>query len=346
LLAYDDTLADRARDALAGEDDVRERKMTYALPARRSTSYATLDRGMSLPGGCARYSKKMSSGFRASTDTIRAPHAVRATDTLEQRVARVEYVLAESHSGDRLVGDLRGELAEVAAQAERRGARLMHVVGELEKRLDGIEVAVNALDVSSITASWHAELQALEQRLRKELPQSVAPAAGEMHHASTADLQQLVDRLDDIEQARDALSVELSDLRESAAADRAALNERLVELAAQVVAQPELGPAEDDDSPADWPSPRAYVQLMVAVEGLQMRLAYHAKEVAELMGGHGVNERIEELNDLLLRLETAEETVRGERDSMLDQLDRLASRVDYRLNRLETTPAALGVETG
>lgn len=299
---------------------------------------------MSLPRGSARYSKKMSSGFRTSTDALRAPHAVRPNDTLEQRVARVEGVLMASPRGDRLVGDLRSELAEVAAQAERRSARAMHVVGELEKRLDGIEVAVHALDVSTITASWHAELQALEQRLRQEVAESAPPAAAGTH-ASTADLQLLADRLDDIERARETVVSELRDVRESVTADQAALNERLVGLAAQIDAPPEVEPADDADV-ADWPSARAYVQLMVAVEGLQMRLAYHEKEVAELMGGRGVNERIEELNALLGRLETAEDVVRGERDSMLDQLDRLASRVDFRLNKLETIPTAPSVETG
>ena len=300
---------------------------------------------MSLPRGYARYSKEMSSGFRTYAEALRAPHAVRPTDTLEQRITRVENDLAASPHGDRLVGDLRSELAEVAAQAERRGARAMHVVGELEKRLDGIEVAVQALDVSSITASWRADLQALEQRLRKEVAGLVAPTAGEAH-ASTADLKQLADRLDGIDRARDAVVTELRDVRESVAADQAALNEQLVGLAEQIGASPELEPAEDDDGVDDWPSARAYVQLMVAVEGLQMRLAYHEKEVAELMGGHSINERIVELNDLLLRLGTAEEVVRGERDSMLDQLDRLASRVDFRLNKLETIPTATSVETG
>jgi len=260
-------------------------------------------------------------------------------------MARVEDALTSSPRGDRLIGDLRGELAEVGAQAERHGARVMHVVGELEKRLGRIEADVAALDLSSITASWRVELLAHEQRLRQEIAERVAPpATADETHAPNAGLQELFDRLDDIERARDAVVTELSDLRESAAADRAVLDERLAELAAPIVAPLELEPA--DDGIADWPSERAYVHLMVAVEGLQMRLAYHEKEVAELMGGRGVNERIEELNDLLLRLETAEEVVRGERDSMLDGLDRLASRVDYRLNKLETIPTAPSVETG
>jgi len=283
--------------------------------------------------------------LHAPTGALRPPHVVRPTDTLEQRLTRVEDALTASPRGDRLIGDMRSELAEVGAQAERNGARVMHVVGELEKRLGRIEADVAALDTSSITASWRAELQAQEQRLRKEIAERVAaPAPADETQAPSASLQELFDRLDDIEHAREAMVTELSDLREGAAADNAALDERLAELAAQIVAPPELEPA--DDGVADWPSARAYVHLMVAVEGLQMRLAYHEKEVAELMGGRGINERIEELNDLLLRLGTAEEVVRGERDSMLDGLDRLASRVDYRLNKLETIPTAPSVETG
>ena len=284
--------------------------------------------------------------LRTSSGALRPPHAGRPDETLEQRVERIEDALAASPRGERLIGDLRSELAEVGAQAERRSARMMHVVGELEKRLGGIEADVAALDVSNITTSWRKELQALEQRLRKELAEREAPpATTEETHVPIASLQVLIDRLDEIERGRDAVVTELSDLRESATASDSALNERLAELVAQIGASPEVEPSDDDSVP-DWPSARAYVQLMVAVEGLQMRLAYHEKEVAELMSSRGVNERIEELNELLRRLETAENVVRGERDSMLDQLDRLASRVDYRLNKLETIPTAPSVETG
>ncbi len=286
------------------------------------------------------------SQLRTSSGSLRPPHAGRPNETLEQRIERIEDALAASPRGDRLIGDLRGELAEVGAQAERRGARMMHMVGELEKRLERIEADVAALNLSGITASWRKDLQALEQRLRKELAERESPpATTEETYAPIASLQALIGRLDEVERARDAVATELSDLRESATAGDVTLNQRLDELAAQIGAPPEVEPEADDGVP-DWPSARAYVQLMVAVEGLQMRLAYHEKEVAELMGGRGVNDRIEELNDLLRRLETTEDVVRGERDSMLDQLDRLASRVDYRLNKLETIPTAPSVETG
>jgi uncharacterized protein (DUF885 family) len=72
-----------------------------------------------------------------------------------------------------------------------------------------------------------------------------------------------------------------------------------------------------------------------------MRLAYHEKEVAEIAGGRGVDQRIDEMHHLMRRLENAEESVREERDTVLEQLDRVASRMDYRLQQLETPAPGL-----
>jgi len=47
-----------------------------------------------------------------------------------------------------------------------------------------------------------------------------------------------------------------------------------------------------------------------------------------------------DLGDLELRLEQAEEVARENRESVLVQLERLASRVEYRLDRLESEPPA------
>jgi hypothetical protein len=71
-----------------------------------------------------------------------------------------------------------------------------------------------------------------------------------------------------------------------------------------------------------------------------MRLAYHEKEVAEIAGGRGVDQRIDEMHHLLRRLENAEESVREERDTVLEQLERVASRMDHRLHQLETSSPA------
>ncbi len=68
-----------------------------------------------------------------------------------------------------------------------------------------------------------------------------------------------------------------------------------------------------------------------------MRLAYHEKAVAELAEARGVDDRIDEMNQLLRRLEYAGQSVRGEHDTVVDQLERIASRMDSRLQQLETT---------
>lgn len=203
------------------------------------------------------------------------PYAGRLALTLGRRLAIVEGSLAVAGAqAERVVGDVRGELAEAAVTAEGRQADL---------------------------------------------------AEG---------LQALAERLQQVERDRDAMAAQLLRGAESWATERAALQERVGELAARIV----TGPVPDAPAGGErdgWPTPRAFDQLRIAVEGLRMRLAYHEKEVAEIVGGRSVDERIDEMHHLMRRLENAEESVREERDTVLDQLERVASRMDYRLQQLE-----------
>ena len=77
-----------------------------------------------------------------------------------------------------------------------------------------------------------------------------------------------------------------------------------------------------------------------------MRLAYHEKSVAELAEARDVDDRIDDMQQLLGRLETAGQTVRGEQDSVVDQLERIASRMECGSEQLEPTAARRRPESG
>ena len=62
-----------------------------------------------------------------------------------------------------------------------------------------------------------------------------------------------------------------------------------------------------------------------------MRLAYHEKSVAELVRGRDVDDRIDDMERLLMRLEaTGGALARGDGASVLTRLERLADHVDSR----------------
>jgi uncharacterized coiled-coil protein SlyX len=68
-----------------------------------------------------------------------------------------------------------------------------------------------------------------------------------------------------------------------------------------------------------------------------MRLAYQEKEIAELTSDRRADERIVEMQELLHGLEAAGEQARSGRDDVLEQFERIASRMDHRLHELEAT---------
>jgi hypothetical protein len=117
------------------------------------------------------------------------------------------------------------------------------------------------------------------------------------------------------------------------------LQERVAELAARIVTGP-MPERDEAEGEGVWPFVRELDQLRIGMEGLRMRLAYHEKAVADLSGSRDVDGRIDELHLLLRRLENAGQHVRDERETVLDQLERIATRMDSRLQQLETSAVA------
>ena len=193
-------------------------------------------------------------------------------------------------------------------------------------------------------------------------------------------LDELTLRIERIERDRDAVTDELARTATSWAAERASLQERVSELAARIVTGPMPIGSTEDHGDAFAQSPQELDRLRIGVEGLRMRLAYHEKTVADLAGSRGVVQRLDELTarlDQLAAIVAAghaqhrhprlehraaapgpadpragdgradEPPRRGRalrhetREKMLDQMEKIASRMDWRLQRLE----AAGLET-
>ncbi len=105
---------------------------------------------------------------------------------------------------------------------------------------------------------------------------------------------------------------------------------------------------------------------LMAIERLGLRLGEHDRALAELMGTRGVTRRLDDLaaqledlaasgpavgdasegrssagasaevRSLARRMDEAEQSSRADREKLLDRLERMAAKLDWRLHRLET----------
>ncbi len=264
-----------------------------------------------------------------------APYSDGVALTLGKRIETVEgEVAVTSALAERIGFEVRDELADVAAAAERRRAALAAELAELTERLERLEDADGHETLARLAAVWRAELRALDVRLGDGLSalRAEITKGGRSDPKTDLVLQELIARIHTVETDRDAITAQLVRAAEIWAAERVALQERVAELAARIV----TGPTDFREGDV-WPSARAFDQLRISVEGLRMRLAYHEKEVAEVAGSRSTDQRLDEVRQLMGRVESAGRNVRDERDSVLEQLDRIASRMDTRMQQLEAT---------
>lgn len=271
----------------------------------------------------------------------------------------------------------RPQAPEVEQLVDELAGRLARMEGERETVADLAALAETwTAELAALEARVDEGLSTLEEHGAAELG---GEPVGVVGAGLAQNLDELTHRIEQIERDRDAVRDELARTAASWAAERASLQERVSELAARIVTGP-MPVASDGSDGTSAGSPQELDRLRIGVEGLRMRLAYHEKTVSDLAGSRGVVQRLDDLSarldqltaivaagpapvssgpagappriqlpavetaGLMSRLEDAERHRSQSRDKMLEQMEKIASRMDWRLQRLEA--AGVGADAG
>lgn len=286
-------------------------------------------------------------------------------EALGADIARVSQVLdAERASLHTQLETLGARLSETAAASGNDESE--RLLAELGDRLEAVERdgAAVASEIARAASYWASELDSLETRLDR-----VASAQGEAAPPvaePTELLTELTGRVEAMERDRDALTAEIGRVSKAWASDRSTLEGRLEQVATHL----DQVHAAAAGSAATGRSGDELDHLRVQVDGLRMRLAASEKELTAFTGSREVASRLDELvrridgvervalapsvvvsssgspvsgdgrfrlelRALELRMEHAEAASREHREAVLVQLERLASRIEWRLQRLE-----------
>jgi chromosome segregation ATPase len=277
-----------------------------------------------------------------------AVEQVRPDGTVEPRLQDLASRIEAMEHGQSIVGTevariaaawdaerdaLRRDLESVAAAVQSETAsvagldeRSQQLIEQLAARLGDMErdgTAV-AAEVSRVESRWSAELGSLASRLEEIAVAASAPASD----------PQPDERVDEVLQRVEALE--------------------------HVVARPSTGAPGDPDELRD---------IRVLINGLRMRLASSEKELAALSGSGDVVSRLDdmslrlgllertaaaapvaeptpgdgrfrvELRGIEQRMQSIESAAQESRDAVLTQFERLASRLQWRLQQLELESA-------
>ena len=349
---------------LAGQSD-GERKLELAALSRRfEEGSAQVD---SLIGA-----------LRESIETMPAPGPDPAHDArlealereVEVQAATVAAAAGGLADGERALAVLRAHVAEREHELESVAADLRSATDALAGRLDGLGASVEA--VSAVHAEKGLELADLGNRF-EQASGRVDALVGELRQAletmpAPGPDPAFEDRFGLLAQRVDELGAKLESQVSREETDRL-LGKLLLridsiedrqESTATELARASANPVSSEDEVAE---------LRLQLGDLRARLASNEEELATLGGPHlvtrldDVARRLDELEEaddpvvvppaeaaagdgrfrlelrgLELRMEHAEAAARENREAVLTQLERLASRVELRLQRLEPEP--------
>jgi chromosome segregation protein len=304
-----------------------------------------------------------------------------ARDAAASEIVRMSHALDSERST--VQGQLDGLAATVAdavASGEEPGERIAELSGRLED-LERREAAV-AAELARTTVVWTSELEALGGRL-----DGIDAAARQDDPSRRTETESLVNalaaRLDASERERAAAASELAGAAATWAAERASLSERIEDMSAKLarVESAAQSAAAAAAVAASGASADGVAELRAYVDGLRLKVASGEKELAGLASVRDAGARLDdlarrleavelagpitivsdvdaplagdgrfrlELRAVELRMEHAEAAARENREAVLTQLERLASRVEWRLQRLESAQEGYTepVETG
>ena len=291
---------------------------------------------------------------------------------VERRERAIDLATAEA-AWERERSELQAQLETIAGAtlASPSGADGERLVLELAVRLDRLEREHDSVsELAALADGWTTSLAALAARVDHGLRRIDDSAPAEVE-AETQELADVAARVAAIEADRETVVEQLARATRTWSAERVALQERVAELAARIVTGPIERP-EPGDSGEGHVASLELDRMRIGLEGIRMRLAYHEKHVSEIRA-KSIVERLDELGaqvahlqqavvsgegapiawtnsiplptvdygGLLNRVEQAERVARTGHDDLLQHLERLASRMDWRLQRLETTDSEL-----
>jgi hypothetical protein len=245
---------------------------------------------------------------------------------VEQAVAELRQLHGESALAERIHA-LESGLERATTDHARRQRDITALRGRIDEAYGHIGSVISDLQRLVVTVS--SRVESIEQ-----LPSLTAQAFAQHSAELSARMDALGERL----------VAELSERQKTTESESGETRRLLAEVASRLDSVEREGAARNDD-----PSDNPMAQLSVLIDGLRMRLAASEQTLAAVVGSQRTGARLSgdgqpavgdgrfrlELRALELRMELAEAAAREDRETIFVQLERLASRIDWRLQRLE-----------
>jgi hypothetical protein len=357
-----DPAAEQRVDALAA-----------ALDELRSTTQALAERPVGDPDLDAKLfdltsrlaELEQSSGLDDVRVRVSALERGEALDELRARIAELAGRPAVDPSLVHRLAELEGKveglpvdeaLERIEASERSLGYRIDGAVARVDEITSALEqVAAGSAEGVSRDA-WEEAVALLNSRIEAERELGSRLAA-------------LEERLADVAGQATADSGQAAAADPKLAQQIAALSARVDQLAAGavLVADNGDGPGEAPSGPTPATLERDVEHVLMAIERLSVHLGAHERALTELMGPNGVGVQMRELNarvadleafggggsgesgggeggamraelgSLMRRLDEAETAQKKDRERVIEQLEKAAGAIDWRLQRLEST---------
>ncbi|MDQ3381435.1 MAG: hypothetical protein M3546_14150 [Actinomycetota bacterium] len=315
----------------------------------------------------------------ARVSDLAATLSEQATTTTAAQAQRFDRLRAETGAQlaavERGQAEIRAELDHRANELDSGRAALQAELRELTTTVARIERSSASEDtpsgLSSRIALLTGEVAAATERLASHEKDGDFERRLTVLAGASAERIEIFDdltmRLAAVEQRRNAPADEIDRILDTWASDRSSLETRLDQLAAALAG---TGPRGDIAESAQ----DEVIRMRVLVEELQMRISANEHQVTTLRSASPLPSRLDEIVDRLeaverttqggvfapssgpvtgdgrfrlelrsleLRLEQAAASAQEEREVLLAQLERMASRLEWRLKRLEAKDAEL-----
>lgn len=239
------------------------------------------------------------------------------------------------------------KVAALGRRFEEASARVDLLVGDLQQALETMPPLEEAdrhaglSEFADLITDLAGRLELLEQRL-SEQPENASSSASQIEST----LSEVVERLTSLERERGAAAAELAHTTAFWSSELGTIETRLSELVQVHTRIEDLGTWIESREQEPTSIVDAH-DVLARIDELAQRL-----ESLEHFGGTppasppmpGDGRFRVELRGLELRMEHSEAAARENREAVLTQLERLASRVDWRLQRLEPKRDTTGAQ--